>query len=457
MRKGVSKKQRLASDNTRVVAFWALRRINGKDGFANLVLSDALHHANLSPRDSAFVTNLVSTATRWKGTFDAVIEVAAQRNLAAIQPSLLDVLRLGVAQWWLEVPQHATVSETVALAGSVIGERVVGITNAVLRRVTEKTSSQWLETLSSGLEPMAAKALRFAHPSWIVAAFAESLPDDELEIALEANNVAPSVTLVARPGLITRDELIREVGGVPTQYSPYGVHRCGNPAEVAAVRSSHAGVQDEGSQLVTLAAVRAADLYAATGAWLDMCAGPGGKAALLAGLAQERNQVLLANELQYHRAKLVAQTLHCYSNHLVIAADARTTPWRDAAFALALLDAPCSGLGALRRRPDARWQRSPEQFNELNALQRALLAAAVRASAPGGIIAWITCSPHPSETVEIVQDGVSRYGLQILDAPALLPEVPNSAALSDLRFIQLWPHRHGTDAMFCALLKVATP
>jgi 16S rRNA (cytosine967-C5)-methyltransferase len=229
---------------------------------------------------------------------------------------------------------------------------------------------------------------------------------------------------------------------------------------LASVRDSRAGVQDEGSQLVILAALRAwqarCDPDSVSGEgnrWLDLCAGPGGKSALLRGLLGQRG-FLLANDAQPHRAKLVAQALRAYpqQGHEVICCDGLSPGWKQQEFSLVVADVPCSGLGALRRRPEARWRHQSSIIEELAPLQAGLLDTAVEALAPGGLLAYITCSPVLAETSVQVSRAVADHGLKIIDAPALLSEVSNVAASSDARFIQLWPHRHGTDAMFCALL-----
>ena len=216
----------------------------------------------------------------------------------------------------------------------------------------------------------------------------------------------------------------------------------GDPGGLSAVRERRAGVQDEGSQLCALA-LAAAPLAGRDERWLDACAGPGGKAALLAALAADRGAVLVANERRQHRAELVRRVTAAWGTEVTVA-DARDLTPPDGGYDRVLLDAPCTGLGALRRRPEARWRRRPDDLAELTALQRALLAAALRLTRPGGVVAYVTCSPHPAETTEIVA------GHDLLDARPLFPGVP---ALGDGPTVQLWPHRHGTDAMFCALLR----
>ena len=187
------------------------------------------------------------------------------------------------------------------------------------------------------------------------------------------------------------------------------------------------------------------------GPWLDLCAGPGGKAALLTGLALEQGDALMASERQPHRATLVAAALRAYRRApLVIAADATVPAWKPGSFVRVLADVPCTGLGALRRRPEARWRRQPSDLADLVPLQTALLRTAVDALAPGGVVAYVTCSPHVAETEEVVAAVLADGGLEVGDAATLLPEVPDAARGP---YLQLWPQRHGTDAMFCAVLR----
>jgi 16S rRNA (cytosine967-C5)-methyltransferase len=294
-----------------------------------------------------------------------------------------------------------------------------------------------------------------AHPRWIVEAFLAVLDSslDEVAAALAADNAPARVTLAARPGRCTVEELRRE-GAVPARWSPYAATlEAGDPQRIAAVAERRAGVQDEGSQLVALALAAAPVQGSVTDSrWLDMCAGPGGKAALLAGLAEERGARLLAADVQPHRAALVERTLRGAGGHLgTVVADATTGPWRERTFDRVLLDAPCTGLGALRRRPEARWRKSAGDPAELQPLQIRLLSAALDAVRVGGVVAYVTCSPHPVETREVVASVLrGRDDVERIDARPSLPGVPD---LGDGPDVTLWPHRHGTDAMYLTLLR----
>jgi len=438
-------------DAARLTAYQVLRDVTADEAYANLALSTRLREAHLSSRDASFTTELVGGTMRSLGTLDAIIERAAGRGLNTLQPAVIDVLRLGVYQSLrMRVPSHAAVDTSVELAVARIGRRVAGLVNAILRQVAAATWDEWLDVLTAGMDDLEALALRTCHPRWIVDAFRDVLPSAELTAGLETDNEPPGTTLAVRPGLLPRDELMAATGGTPTRYSPWGIIIDGDPGGVEAVRDGRAGVQDEGSQLVVLAASRALASIGLPGPWLDLCAGPGGKSALLRGLADRA--FLVANEAQPHRARLVADALRAYpcDGHQVVVADGMLPTWRQEAFAFVLADVPCTGLGSLRRRPEARWRRRPDDVAPLSTLQTGLLRAALRSVRPGGLVAYATCSPHRAETADVV---ATVTGATILDAPSFLPEVPRCAAATDPRCIQLWPHRHGTDAMFLALMQ----
>jgi 16S rRNA (cytosine967-C5)-methyltransferase len=355
------------------------------------------------------------------------------------------------------VPSHAAVDSSCELArrngnpGSATGR--AGFVNAVLRKVAARSPEEWVEQLGVAGDDVESLATRLSHPAWIIRAFQDALGDrrDEVEFLLEADNEPARPTLVARPGRLSPEELRALPQVQPTRWSPIGaVLTDGTPESLNVVHSGLVGVQDEGSQLMALA-LAGATVDHEEHAWLDMCAGPGGKAALLAGIAAERGLELVAVEQHHHRAVLVDQAVDGAANVEVIVGDATTAPWGKRRFDRVLVDAPCTGLGALRRRPEARWRKSPMDLSSLGPLQRALLNAAADATRPGGVIAYVTCSPHLAETEFVVGDVVGkRDDLLVEDARTLLPGVED---LEDGPFVRLWPHRHGTDGMFLAVLR----
>ncbi|WP_233507024.1 RsmB/NOP family class I SAM-dependent RNA methyltransferase [Jiangella anatolica] len=444
------------TDPAREAAFEVLRAVSADDAYANLAMPAALRRHELSGRDAALATELAYGTLRGQGTYDEVIGACVTRPLDGLDPPLLDALRLGAHQLLAtRVPPHAAVSTGVDLVRRHVNEGAARMANAVLRRVGERDLDGWAARLAPSREDDAVGYLGFrhAHPEWIVRAFRDALGGDdaELEAALRADNEPAGVTLAARPGRGTVAELV-EGGATPTRWSPYGaVVESGSPGRLAAVRDGRAGVQDEGSQLVALA-LATAPVDPPDERWLDLCAGPGGKAALLAGLLTERGGRLLAVEQHQHRARLVAQALAGDpGEHEILVADATKPSWPEADFDRVLLDAPCTGLGALRRRPEARWRRRPSDVAGLRQLQGDLLRSALWSVRPGGLVGYITCSPHPAETATLVDDVLAgRDDVERVDARPYLPGVPD---LGDGPDVQLWPHRHGTDAMYLALLR----
>jgi 16S rRNA (cytosine967-C5)-methyltransferase len=443
-------------DAPRRAALELLDAVRTRDAYANLALPAILRRARLRERDAALATELGYGTLRARGLLDAVLEHCVDRPLAKVEPPLLDALRLGAYQLLrTRVPAHAAVDTTVELVRAQAGSRSAGFVNAVLRRVGEHDEAAWVARLApdAAADPVGHAALAHSHPRWIAQAFADALGSTaELDAALAADDARPVVHLLARPGDITAEELALATGGTEGPYSPYAVHLdtgSGAVGELDAVAEGLAVVQDEGSQLVALALTRAATAGADTGRWLDLCAGPGGKAVLLGSLAGMDGVALDAVEVGGQRADLVRRAvdgLPVTVHH----ADGRDAPLPDAAFDRVLVDAPCTGLGALRRRPEARWRRRPEDVAGLAKLQRELLAAAYRHVRPGGVVAYVTCSPHLSETLGVVTGTARRLGAELLDAREHLPAVPD---LGDGPTVQLWPHRHGTDAMFLALLR----
>jgi len=434
--------RRRTADPARTAAFRVLRAVTADGAYANLEL--AKQRSGLSGADAAFATELTAGTCRAMGSYDEIIAAASGRPTRSLQPAVLDALRLGTHQLLaMRVPAHAAIAATVDLAALHVGERVSGVVNAILRRVSAHSLEEWLAQLGSDRDEVGRLALAYQHPRWVVEAFAEVVPAGELEALLAADNRPPVPNLVVRPGLAERSEL----GGEPARYSPFGAYAEGDPGAVPAVAQGRAGVQEEASRLVAVALARA---EAVDGPWLDLCAGPGGKSALLAGLAMEQGSRLVASEVAPHRAELVAANLRSYSGDhapVTVVADGTRPAWGQGVFAKVLADVPCTGLGALRRRPESRWRRQPSDLPGLVTLQKALLASAIASTRPGGVIGYVTCSPHAAETTEVVADA---EGVEVLTAADYLPEVTNAAVGS---YLQLWPHRHGTDAMFLALLR----
>jgi 16S rRNA (cytosine967-C5)-methyltransferase len=472
---------RTTLDAARTASHAALLQVAQQDAYLNLVLPGLLTEAGADERDRAFATELTHGTARMQGLYDAVLETLVKGGTAALQDEVAVALRLGCHQLLsMRVPAHAAVGTSVELVRDAVGERPVRLVNAVLRKVGQRTLAQWIERVAPDVraDRVGHLAVRYSHPRWVVEEFRRSLGEgDDVEQALVADNLAPRVTLAVRPGLAEVAELVA-AGAAPGRLSPYAATLdSGDPAALEAVRLGRAGVQDEGSQLAALALARA-EVCGEDRRWLDLCAGPGGKAALLAGLARRRSAFLAAADRQHHRAVLVHKGLRGYrggaaagavrrgegpiaadggegamaagSGVAVVTADGRRPPFGSATFDRVLADVPCTGLGALRRRPEARWRRRPEDIARLGPLQRDLLRSALDLVRVGGVVAYVTCSPVVAETREVVDAVLAGRAVAELEVAPLLPEVADTCPGPS---VQLWPHRHGTDAMFVALLR----
>ena len=432
-----------------------LRAVSERDAYANLVLPSLLSDRGITGRDAAFATELAYGTCRTRGTLDAVIAAAAGRPIDQIDSVLLDLLRLGAYQLLrTNVATHAAVSTTVEQAGLEFDSVRAGFVNGVLRTISKRDERSWLAELAppADTDPVGHAAFIHAHPRWIAQSFADALGADagELDAALAADDARPAVHLAARPGAISAAELAATVGGEVGRYSPYAVYLgSGDPGGLTAIRDGVALVQDEGSQLVARALTLAPVLGTDGGRWLDLCSGPGGKTALIAAIAAQQGASVTAVEPNPRRAEMVQQNTRGLPVE-VLRVDGRETALPPGGFDRVLVDAPCTGLGALRRRPESRWRRTPADVPVLATLQRELLAAAIDLTRPGGVVLYATCSPHLVETVGVISDALRRYPLTVLDARPLFAPVDNLGAGP---YVQLWPHRHGTDAMFTAALR----
>jgi 16S rRNA (cytosine967-C5)-methyltransferase len=438
-----------------------LLAVSERDAYANLLLPRVLARQRLTGRDAALATELTYGTLRGRGSYDAILGVCTDRDLDSLDPVVREVLRLGAHQLLAtRIQPHAAVATSVSLVKDVAGPRPAGLVNAVLRRVATRDLSGWLDIAAPARDADLAGylAVRYSHPRWVVEALSAALgaadcSDPQVETMLAADNERPMVHLCAVPGLASSDELTA-AGGARARWSPFGAYLTdGDPAAVRAVAEGRAGVQDEASQLAALALTRV-PVTGPDESWLDVCAGPGGKSRLLAGLARGAGARLVAAEIREHRARLVAAAVARAGSCHVVVADSIRPAWQRSRFDRVIADVPCSGLGALRRRPEARWRRSPADVTALGALQRDLLGAALDAARPGGVVGYVTCSPHVAETRDVVADVTARRrDASVLDAAAVLTDVPDIRCGADGRYAQFWPHRHGTDAIFLALLR----
>lgn len=502
----------------RRVAYDAVRAIHERQAFANLLVPDLLASRGIAGQSARFATNLVYGTIRQRGFLDAVISSAAHRPCEKIDASVLDVLRCGTFETLLmSTPSYAVSSAYVDIAKRRRMRFEAGFVNAVLRAISKRTLAQWQEKVcADACNETERLSIRYSHPQWIIRELERSLKatygaadSEQLAAILERDNAPAPVTLALHGGedvsaaaMAEQKRSVREAlqaahpgarieDGV---WSPCALRVAGVDID-AAVKSCVVGVEDEGSQLAALTLIQAADdwrgdtcgalpvkavsaetISAGTDAqsssqsrrWLDLCAAPGGKTALLAIAAAHRDARLTANEIHPQRAELVRQNLRFLrmrspqTLEAITVRDGReyATDSEVGTFDVILVDAPCSGLGTLRRRPEARWRKCESDVRELVPLQKELLEAALAVLNPGGVIAYVTCSPVVEETRGVV-DAVTAQHPQArrLDAagtlhricPSLpLPQTADGAVLPG--DVQLFESPHDTDMMFISLI-----
>ena len=434
-------------DPVRLLVYDILKEVNRSDGYSNLLLPQALTTSNFEQRDKGFATELLYGTLRMQGRHDYIAAQVSDRPWSEVDSGIVDVVRLGAHQLFeMRVPTHAAVSATVELARKVLGESKASFVNALLRKLSAQSLDQWLAPAQLISDPVERLSIIYSHPEWIVSAYFDLLRDfSEVESLLSANNLAATPTIVGWPGRSSAEELI-SLGAQPTKYSDYGMKIDGAPSTLEAVRHRRAGVQDEGSQLV---AQIFAKVVSNQDNWLDLCAGPGGKAALLSSLAKESGKKFTANEISAPRAKLVEQVI---GGARLLVGDGRNIATLGEKYGAILADVPCTGLGALRRRPEVRWRRTVADLRELTQLQRELSDAAISVLEDGGFFGYATCSPHLAETSIAVSDVLRKHPeLELVDLQPYLPADLNSAMRD--KSLSLWTHRHETDAMFLAVFR----
>lgn len=431
--------------NARTVAYELLSRVEKDDSYINLLLPSFLAKGRTQDQDRGLVQELAYGALRWQLQYDAFIDELSGGREVDLEVRIS--LRLGLHQLFrMRIPSHAAINETVELIKRV-APRAAGFSNAILRNADRAGQSELLRRVTQGLEPLSAMSINYSHPEWVVRALLDALALDSkntLEELLSANNETPKVHLAA----LSADAKSRlgNMDAVASEISPVGFSIEGNPEPYLA---QDVRVQDLGSQLVALALLQIAE---PTGRFLDMCSGPGGKSAvLLSGLADTGE--LVCYEPASHRAKMVRDAVGFDERVLIVEQVGQQV--EPNSFDAVLLDAPCSGLGSLRRKPESRWRKSPSQLPQLQKTQQELLDAGLKALRPGGVLMYSTCSPVISETNSQVVDALSRHAdVELVDLKPALKAISPRLELNEKRkTVQLWTDQHHTDAMFMAAFR----
>ncbi len=450
LRRPVGPLPRDGQDNPRAIALEILRRVEATDAYANLLLDARLRRSRLSGLDRALVTELAYGVLRWRGKLDWILAQVLDRPLERLDPPVRQILRLGAYQLCCltRIPEFAAVDEAVSLARRSGGTGQASYVNAVLRAVARARNRPEPDPAS---DPLGYWETAGSHPRWLVERWMARLGVGEAGRLMAANNTVPPVTVVVNELKAWKEDvrqaLAKAVPGVAEGRwvsGAFHLRGAGSVADLPGFAEGWVIPLDEAGVFPVLALdVRPGDRV------LDACAGGGGKSALIAARVGSLGEVVAVDSspramrrLEAARARLSLVTV---KPHL---GDARSAgaewPGR---FSRVLLDAPCTGLGTTRRRPEIKWRRRPEDLSRAATLQKELLAGVAGAVAPGGLLVYSTCSLEPEETDAVVADFLTGHpSFQVEDPSPALRErgdlVDGEGALRS------WPHRHETDGFF---------
>jgi 16S rRNA (cytosine967-C5)-methyltransferase len=435
--------------NARVIAIQVLSRVRATDAYLNVVLDTMLSESPpADPRDTGFATELAYGATRRQLTLDYAITRFADRKLDALEDKVLAALRVGAYQlFYTRVPARAAVAETVQALKDVGLVRAAGFANAILRKLAALPSPP----LPPESELAHHLAVRESHPRWLVERWLRQFGRERAEAMLVANNQTPPVVIRANSTRVTRDALLeqlREAGLEvrPTAVSPVGIvlPPVGRLEDVYGYAEGLWQVQDEAAQLVGVYG----DIPE-TARVLDACAAPGGKACYLA----ERHEVV-ATDLHANKLRKIeseAKRLGL-SERLRAETHDATQPYPEewGEFHAFLVDAPCSGLGTLRRHPELRYRRTQEDIGRLAVLQRRILENCQEAVPPGGLLVYAVCTSEPQEGQDQVEMFLRSHPEWTAEPPVLHEAVKLPLQQAYLRTL---PGPESWDGFFAARLR----
>ena len=436
----------LLPQNPREAALKVLHAVDTRSAFSDRVL-DGAHAAGGDPRDQALLHELVKGTLRWRGRLDWALDQRVHVGLGQLQPWIKNVLRLGAYQVLFldRVPPHAAVDESVKLANQYGHPGSAGLVNSVLRRLVEEKDTLEFPT-GDDAESLAVWG---SHPRWLVERWLERFGAETTRALLMANNQPSRTGLRANVLRVSRDALLARLAGQgysvePGRLAPELVWLVnGVPlARLAELREGLCTAQDESEALVTgLVGPQPHERL------LDLCAAPGGKSTHMAERMGDEGEVWAMDRVEGRVATLEATVsrLGVHSVH-VVRGDGRNYPF-PMPFDRVLVDAPCSGLGVLGRRADARWRKGPEILHEMPPLQVELLAAGGRQARPGGVLVYSVCSFEPEETTAVVERFLDQHpGFILESADGMLPP----EVVDDQGFMRVLPHVHGCDGAFAA-------
>lgn len=441
----------------REIALHVLKAVESEGAYANLALNRALEHYQPGKLDRAFATELSYGTLRALNTLDWIISRFLQKPLGAQSVWIRNILRMGVYQVFYmdKVPPAAACNEAVELAKKYGTPGAVRFVNGVLRNIVRQKDDIVFPSAEEDL--ISHIALRYSHPTWLVDRWLREFGFEETVSLCQANNTTPPNTVRTNTLRTSREDLIRtlEQEGVTvraTRFAPEGLEIKGF-LSLRTLSSFHAGVfqvQDESSMLVAHAVNPAHGTRV-----IDVCSAPGGKTTHLAQLMGNQG-VIRALDIHPHKLDLIRENCERLGVTCVetVCQDSRSLPgdlegWAD----YVLVDAPCSGLGVLRRRPDARWRKEPGQLPALVRLQEEILRGAARCVRRGGVLVYSTCTITAEENTGQIKRFLENHPDFVLED--LRPFLPSGLGDAELSrgYIQLLPHIHGVDGFFIARMR----
>ncbi|MFZ4855977.1 MAG: 16S rRNA (cytosine(967)-C(5))-methyltransferase RsmB [Desulfuromonadaceae bacterium] len=445
----------ISSANPRQAACETLLRIRKEGGFADRLIDTELSNGALSGPDRGLYAELVFGVLRRQGTLDHILQRLLEKPMIELDPLALVILRIGLYQLTCldRIPESAAVNESVNLA-KLITPGTSGLVNAVLRNYLRRRDTISFPDIST--HPAAAIAARHSQPEWLVEQWLDQLGVAEAEQLAEASSQQPPLTLRVNTLRSGRDELLQEfsrqgIDATPCRYSPDGITLVGRHIinTLPGFAEGLFAVQDEASQL----AGRLLGAEPGERIW-DACCAPGGKTCHIAEQLDDRGE-LIATDISRSKLTTVQDNFRRLGINSVATAVAdlhQPDTFPDGDFDRILLDAPCSGLGVIRRNPEAKWRLFSGDITRLAAVQKTLLKNAATRLKPGGTLIYSTCSTSEAENELVVEDFLLHHpGFVLENLNDLFPQWLDLIAFYGM--FRVWPHRHGMDGFFAARIK----
>lgn len=452
------KRQTSRPTHARLLAIRVLDRVENSSAFADLALSAALARSRLAPSDRALATELLYGTLRWRGRVDFLLSHVLDRKLSEVESVVRSILRVGAYQVAImtKIAPSQAVDQTVNCAKVLGAHRAAGFVNGVLRNLSRELKGITFPDLTA--DPLAHIVSYLSLPEWIADRWINRYGVEEAAALAAASNEKPPLTIRANIRRQSSEKLLQELRGRLSEIKPCQVARHGLvvngkliPGQDPGFRNGYFTVQDEASQaVVDLLDPQPGDSV------LDVCAAPGTKTTAIAERIQESGHVIAVDRHERRLALVGRDSRRLGLQNIELRCLDSTNQLSQLGtrkFDRVLVDAPCSGLGTLRRNPDARWRVKAEDPSHLAEVQKLLLAAGLDRVKPGGVLVYSTCTLEPEENDQVVDAVLSSRDDSKLTGPENLP-VELSGWIDKQGLMRAYPHQTGTDGFFAAQVTV---